>query len=209
VTAPLRTREPRQDRSRATREALLDATIELLSEVGWPGTTVVAVAARAGVSRGAAQHHFATRDELVRAAVERVSADLTDQMRASRDVLASEPDRELAVIEMLAALWTGTFGRAATHLWVAASTDASLRALVLPLERRLNRDVYVTTLELLGIAEADAEAETAVRLTLDLVRGIGIAALLRPGLERRHSDLAAWAAQLAAVTARRSSARRR
>jgi AcrR family transcriptional regulator len=201
VTASLRSREPRQDRSRATREALLDATIELLAEVGWPGTTVVAVAARAGVSRGAAQHHFATRDELVRAAVERVTADLTAQMRASGDALAEAPDRSLAVVEMLAGLWTGPFGRAATHLWVAASTDESMRELVLPLERRLNRDVYATTLELLGISGDDAEATTAVRLTLDLVRGVGVAALLRPGLGRRRPDLAAWAAHLSAVTA--------
>ena len=205
MTVPLRSREPRQDRSRATREALLDATIELLAEVGWPGTTVVAVAARAGVSRGAAQHHFATRDELVRAAVGRVSTDLTEQMRASRDDLAGVADRELAVVEMLAELWTGTFGRAATHLWVAASTDASMRELVLPLERRFTRDLYLTVLELLGVAEGDADAEAQVRLTLDLVRGLGLAALLRPDLERRRTDLAAWAAQLSVVIAGQDS----
>ena len=41
-------REPKQNRSRATREALLVATIDVLAERGWPATTVGAVAAAAG-----------------------------------------------------------------------------------------------------------------------------------------------------------------
>ena len=195
-----RSHEPKQDRSRATRQALLDATIETLAEVGWAGTTVVAVAARAGVSRGAAQHHFATRDELVLAAVEKVSQDITAEMRAREAQLADREDRALGVLEMLAELWTGTFGRAATHLWVAASTDPALRELVLPLERRLNREVYGTTLDLLGIDRDGPEGTSSVRLTLDLVRGIGLAAMLRPDLQRRKADLAQWAAVLSALS---------
>jgi len=193
-----RGREPQQDRSRITRQALLDATIECLADDGWAGTTVVGVAARAGVSRGAAQHHFATRDELVRAAVEKVSADITAEMRAREAQLVQVEDRAQAVVELLVALWTGTFGRAATHLWVAASTDPTLRELVLPLERRLSRDLYATTIDLLGIDDARPEATSSVRLTLDLVRGIGLAALLRPDLQRRRADLAQWAAVLGA-----------
>jgi AcrR family transcriptional regulator len=53
-------REPQQDRSRVTRKRLLEATVRCLAELGWSGTTVLVVAERAGVSRGAAQHHFPT-----------------------------------------------------------------------------------------------------------------------------------------------------
>ena len=195
-----RAREPQQDRSRITRQALLDATIESLADDGWAGTTVVGVAARAGVSRGAAQHHFATRDDLVRAAVEKVSADITAEMRARETELAHVEDRAQAVVELLVELWTGTFGRAATHLWVAASTDPTLRELVLPLERRLTREVYGTTIDLLGVDPSSPEATSSVRLTLDLVRGVGLAALLRPDLQRRKADLAQWAAVLSALS---------
>jgi hypothetical protein len=51
-------REPRQDRSRATRRRLFEAAIDCLASIGWARTTVALVAERAGVSRGAAQHHF-------------------------------------------------------------------------------------------------------------------------------------------------------
>ena len=62
-------REPRQERSRATRSRLLEAAVTCLAERGTTGATVGAVAKRAGVSRGAAQHHFPTREDLFLAAL--------------------------------------------------------------------------------------------------------------------------------------------
>jgi len=192
-------REPQQDRSRATRQRLLDATIESLADVGWDRTTVVAVAARAGVSRGAAQHHFTTRDDLVVAAVTHVREQILVDLRRRVREVSQRKDRSLAVLEMLTDVWTSTFGRAATHLWVAASTDPALRQLVLPLERRLNRDIYAVTLELLGADPDRPQVKESVGLTLQLVRGIGLGALLRRDVTRRHAELAQWAAMLAAV----------
>ncbi|MFD0328385.1 TetR/AcrR family transcriptional regulator [Streptacidiphilus monticola] len=37
---------------------------------GWSATTVAVVAEHAGVSRGAAQHHFPTREDLITAALD-------------------------------------------------------------------------------------------------------------------------------------------
>ncbi|MFP2896222.1 TetR/AcrR family transcriptional regulator [Corallococcus sp. 4LFB] len=61
-----------QERSRVTRQKLMTAAIEVLVEKGWAGATMGAIAERAGVSRGACQHHFPTRAALVAAAVEHV-----------------------------------------------------------------------------------------------------------------------------------------
>ncbi|WP_067435670.1 TetR/AcrR family transcriptional regulator [Nocardioides jensenii] len=191
--------QPQQSRSRATRQRLLDATIESLAEVGWAGTSVVAVAARAGVSRGAAQHHFATRDDLVRAAVESVTDQLTREMREQEARVADSGDRPLAVVELLTDLWAGPYGRAATHLWVAASTDPTLHDLVMPLERRFSRELFRTTAELLRVDRAVPSAEESVRLTIDLTRGIGLGAMLRNDVRRRQTELAQFAAVLATM----------
>jgi len=48
-----------------TRQKLLEAALDSLAAVGYSGTSVAVVAARAGVSRGAAQHHFPTRTEAI------------------------------------------------------------------------------------------------------------------------------------------------
>ncbi|MDX6356541.1 MAG: hypothetical protein QOF98_3444, partial [Streptomyces sp.] len=76
-----RSGEPKQDRSRATRQRVLEAAVACLAEHGWSGSTVAVVCARAGVSRGAAQHHFRTREELFTAAIAHVAKEWLDTVR--------------------------------------------------------------------------------------------------------------------------------
>ncbi len=192
-------REPQQDRSRATRESLLDATIESLAEVGWHGTTVVAVAARAGVSRGAAQHHFSSRDDLVREAVERVSEGLGQRLRTRAVDEQDDDNPVLDVLTRLTNVWTDVVGRAALNLWVAAASDPALRALVVPIERRFSSEMEALTIELLHADPSRQEVQSSVRLTLDVARGIGLGAAVRQDLQQRKADLAQWAAILGSM----------
>src|SRR5947209_2032584 len=129
MTTGAPSREPRQDRSRATRQRLLEATIDCLATRGWDGTTVAVVAERAGVSRGAAQHHFRTREELVTAAVEYGSEVRLAQVRRRLRESAEPAPGTLDVLTMLAEMYTSPLFRAALQLWVAASSDAALRDL--------------------------------------------------------------------------------
>src|ERR1700712_5386904 len=94
-------REPRQERSRTTRRRLVEAAAECIAEQGWHGTTVAVIAERAGVSRGAAQHHFPTREDLVAAAVEHVGEVQIVVLRARADDLPTGPDRTEHVVDML------------------------------------------------------------------------------------------------------------
>jgi AcrR family transcriptional regulator len=61
-----------QQKSAATRLKLLEAAIDCLIEGGYAGLTTALVAEKAGVSRGAMHHYFATRIELVAALVEHI-----------------------------------------------------------------------------------------------------------------------------------------
>jgi AcrR family transcriptional regulator len=62
-----------QDQRRAlAHNKLIDATIELIAERGLQGFSLSDVGLRAGVSRALAGHHFKSRAELVRRAVERI-----------------------------------------------------------------------------------------------------------------------------------------
>src|ERR1041384_4968464 len=120
-------REPQQDRSRATRQRLLEAAVACLAERGWAGSTVSVVAERAGVSRGAAQHHFPTREDLFTAAVEYVAE---RRSSALRDLFPDGPGDRPAVVSALVGLYTGPLFRAALQLWVAAANEEQLRGRV-------------------------------------------------------------------------------
>src|SRR6185295_3911219 len=109
VSAPAGTRTPQQDRSRATQQRLLAATIDCLVEHGWAGTTTTVIAERAGVSRGAQLHHYPTRAALVLAAVTHLTELRAGELRAEASNLSDDRGERLdQVIDMLAAVFTGS-----------------------------------------------------------------------------------------------------
>jgi AcrR family transcriptional regulator len=192
-------REPQQDRSRATRQRLLEAAIECMAEVGWSASTVAVVAERAGVSRGAAQHHFPTREDLVTSAVEYVSAQRLAMLRSHVVDLPVGPERTRSVVALIERMYTSPLFRAAAHVWVAASSDERLRERVVGLEAHVGRESHRTVLELLGVDESRPGVREAVQATLDLGRGLGLANLLTDDGRRRRRVLDQWSAMLAAV----------
>jgi AcrR family transcriptional regulator len=56
----------------ARREQLIEATIGLVAEVGWTGFTIQRVADAVGVTKAAVIYHVGSREQLVRAAYQRV-----------------------------------------------------------------------------------------------------------------------------------------
>jgi AcrR family transcriptional regulator len=64
-------RFPAQNRSQATLDAILDATVQVLVTQGFAGTTVQRIAGRAGVSVGSVYQYFASKDALVDACADR------------------------------------------------------------------------------------------------------------------------------------------
>jgi AcrR family transcriptional regulator len=192
-------RQPQQDRSRATRQRLLQAAIECLADHGWSGTTVSLVAERAGVSRGAAQHHFPTREDLVAGAVEHMSEVRASEIASASAALAGGRRRTEAVLGVLVGMYTGPVFRAALHLWVAAAVDETLKVQVGPLEAQLGREAHRMAVDLLRVDERDAGTRETVQATLDLARGLGLAELLHDDSARRNRVLRQWARTLDTV----------
>ncbi|GAA1921769.1 TetR/AcrR family transcriptional regulator [Streptantibioticus ferralitis] len=193
-TATARSVRPaKQDRSRATRRRLLEAAVACLAERGWSGSTVAVVAERAGVSRGAAQHHFRTREDLFTAAIEHVAEEWLATLREhARTLPDSGAPRTRAVVEMLVGVYTGTLFRAALHLWVAAADEARLRPRVTALESRIGREAHRLAVEFLGADENVPGVRETVQATLDMARGLGLATLLRDDTPRRTAIVREW-----------------
>lgn len=193
TTAAPERRLTQPERTAAMRARLLEATVELLVEKGYAGTTTTLVSERAGVSRGAQLHHFPTKDALVFAAVAELSARRGDDLRAAASSLPEGRDRVHAVVAMLAEHFTSPVFAAALELWVAARTDETLRAEVAPLEQRVGRETHRLTVDLLGVDERVAGVRELVQATLDLVRGLGLAATLSDDGARRRRIVDRWA----------------
>lgn len=74
MSTPTRNRPRSVDSS----DAILAATLELLAEHGFDGTTTDAIAARAGVSKATIYRRWASKDDLVLAAVTTLARDVAD-----------------------------------------------------------------------------------------------------------------------------------
>ncbi|WP_375487670.1 TetR/AcrR family transcriptional regulator [uncultured Jatrophihabitans sp.] len=184
-------REPQQDRSRATRARLLESAISCLAELGWTASTVTVVAEHAGVSRGAAQHHFPTREALFLAALGHVAHERGEVMRRE---LAERPGFSTrAVVDVVFGLYTGPLFRAALMLWVAAASEPQLREQVVPVEAAIGREVHRVVVDVLGVDEQVPGVRETVQATLDLARGLGLANLLTDDGERRAGIAQHWA----------------
>jgi AcrR family transcriptional regulator len=75
----------RGDKRERTRRALINATLQVISEKGFAGASLDAIANRAGVTRGSIYSNFAGRDDLMMAAV------ASRGMRLDRDFGESLP----------------------------------------------------------------------------------------------------------------------
>ena len=73
VTTAGRATRPSAD---ATRERILAAALDLFSELSFDGATTREIAARAGVTQPLLNYHFSSKDELWRAAVDGLFAEL-------------------------------------------------------------------------------------------------------------------------------------
>jgi AcrR family transcriptional regulator len=186
-------RVPQEERSRVMRARLMEATVDLLVEKGFAGTTTTLVSERAGVSRGAQLHHFPTKNDLVLAAVEHLTAVRGAELAAAAAALPSGSRRTRAVLQMLGDHFTSPVFTAALELWVGARTDETLLAAVAPLEQRVGRETHRLTVECLGADEQHPGTRELIQATLDLVRGLGLATTITDDTRRRSRILDEWA----------------
>jgi AcrR family transcriptional regulator len=93
-------KSPRQARSRATVEALLKATSELLVRDGFHKTSTNRIAKRAGVSIGSLYQYFPNKEALVLGLVERLQAKQWEIFQQKMTDLADAP-LDLGILKMM------------------------------------------------------------------------------------------------------------
>jgi phenylpropionate dioxygenase-like ring-hydroxylating dioxygenase large terminal subunit/AcrR family transcriptional regulator len=89
-------RVTREDR----RRELIECAIEVIAENGLAGTTLVKVAAKAGLSAGIVNHYFETKDTLLIEALRSLSEDFSAALEAATQAAATPEAGLLAIIDL-------------------------------------------------------------------------------------------------------------
>jgi AcrR family transcriptional regulator len=162
----------------------LEACVDCLLEQGYAHLTTAAVVSRAGVSRGAQAHHFSTKAELVLAALRHVADQLAAEMIEDQPRPPERPEQaQLALLDQLWALHTGRLFPALMELWLAARTDAELRAGLSDFERELTRRVVKFCHERMPALARRPDFRSFLATVLAAIRGLAVLDFLDRGDE--------------------------
>jgi len=180
---------PRQRRSVATVDAIVEAAARILERDGFDGYTTNAVAALAGVSIGSLYQYFPNRDALTAALVERESAHLLDDV--DRAAALSSCD------DVLRALVRAAVAHQMRRPVLARLID--FEEARLPLDARTARvadRIHATLQHALALRDAPrvAAPDVVAHDLLAIVKGIVDAAGARGETDADALDARAWRA---------------
>jgi AcrR family transcriptional regulator len=173
-------------KSANTRNLILDSAISCFVELGYAGTTTTAIAKKAGLSRGAMLHHFPSKLDVVRAAVEHLHS---KRLRAFRRAMtrSTSPGTDRVV------LGVGEFFSHVRHpmfvafleLSVAARTDPELAGILRPTQEAFEHEWYRTAKEVFPEWEGRGEHfDIALDLSRYVMEGMAVSFLTNRGRER-------------------------
>lgn len=189
-------RRSQAQRSAATRDALLDATIACLVQDGYANTTTARVAERAGVSRGAHLHHFQTRQALLAAAMERLAQRRAEELGAAAERIPTGREGVLQGLDLLWAGYAGPLYQAALELWTHARTDEELRERLVVVERELDRQTLAVGARLFPSLAGRPDFERLLEMAAATMRGLALLETLHPGSGRNRRQWAFSRARL-------------
>jgi len=160
------------ERSDAMKRRLIDATIASLVEQGYARTNAVEVCRRAGVTRGAFHHHFASLGALLADTLERLYA----------DVVGPSPQPVASLAELIARSHERTSRpafKAVIEIWLAARNDAELGREVAPAIARLAKLFAPDDNAALGRLVRPAD-EALYRLAVEALIGLALGRAVSP-----------------------------
>lgn len=189
--------KPAQARSVAMRKNLIDATLDVIFDLGYRVASTPEFSRRAGVSRGALVHHFPTRSDIIIAAMEQLLGDGTREIRAATAKVAKQ---ELSLDDFVEFLWqmfSGRFFYISLEFINEARTDTELRARMIPVVKDFHTALDNIWAEFENQSDGMPQrTRVALNLTICLVRGMGVQTVLKSDPEYFRSMLDAWKAIL-------------
>jgi AcrR family transcriptional regulator len=174
VTAEHRTqRRTNEQRSAEMRSALIEGCISSMCEIGYAGTTTQEMCRRAGVTSGAIQHHFGSKDDLILATLNALRAEMQDRLDA---IAVLEGSVEARCAALLTELWDMFYGlaryMAVWEIAIGSKGDPVFHARVIE-QRFQTLEAYERTWRrTFNISQGDERRMSAMHVALSFLRGL-------------------------------------
>jgi AcrR family transcriptional regulator len=165
-----------QAKSENTRATILTAALQCFYERGFNNTTTEKVAREAGVSRGAMLHHFPSRFDLIKAAVNRLHQQRLELFEKQERQIQENAEHSL-IEEGIDDYWAQLHSPLFTvwnELRVAARTDVDLNNILKPAIREFDVKFAEISARVFPDLALSEEFERANLLTSFLLEGMAV-----------------------------------
>ena len=189
-------RKPRRtqlERRSETQAAILAAAIDLLAEHGYAGFSASRVAARAGVSRGAQEHYFPKKNDLIAAATRYAMREAVEHARSLASTAGEATDPVDKFLKDSEHFFFRPVYRAMIEIMIAARSDRPLARVLNPIvleARQTLNGIWIDTLDAAGYPRENAQR--FIELTHYLLRGVFFVATWLPYRIDRSEIVEAW-----------------
>jgi AcrR family transcriptional regulator len=199
---PAKARRSQEQRRQDTQERVLKAALDILAEEGYARLTTTAVAARAGVSRGAQENYFRTKTDLIAAATSYAMDSATAHAAQSAQAARTAADPLQLFLDDSRAFFLSRSYRAMVELALAGRSEPALarihRAAFVKFRKDLDR-VWIRTLCDAGLPRP--LVEEFVELSVYLLRGMALTELILPQRMSPAAMMRKWHALAAPLRA--------
>jgi AcrR family transcriptional regulator len=181
------------ERRNETQAAILSASIDLLAENGYAGFSASRVARRAGVSRGAQEHYFPKKNDLIAAATQHAMREAVDHARSLARTATEAADPVAKFLTDSEHFFFRPVFRAMIEIMIAARSDRALARIVNPIvldARQVLNGIWIETLG--GVGYTRDNAQLFIELTHYLFRGVFLVANWLPYQIDRAEIFEVW-----------------
>jgi AcrR family transcriptional regulator len=191
-----RRQKPRRtqlERRNETQAAILSAAIDLLTEHGYAGFSASRVAARAGVSRGAQEHYFPKKNDLIAAATRYAMREAVEHARLLARTAGETKDPIAKFLTDSEHFFFRPVYQAMIEIMIAARSDRALARVVNPIvldARQTLNGIWIDTLGAAGYPRDNAQR--FIELTHYMLRGAFLVATWLPYRIDRSEIVETW-----------------
>jgi AcrR family transcriptional regulator len=162
-------------KSAATRTQIINAAIRCIVELSYSKATTMKIAEYAGLSRGATLHHFPSKMDIIRGAVDYLHERRLQAFRRSITEIPPGADMVHLAVHSYWEHVNHPIYVAFFELSVAARTDPELREILRPAQLAFDQEWYRTAREVFPEWQSDPKAfDLALNLTQQLMEGMAI-----------------------------------
>jgi AcrR family transcriptional regulator len=194
------------EKSAMTRNAILEAAIQCIIELGYANTTTALIADYAGVSRGAMMHHFPSRASVLKATIEYLHHKRLSELGEiiPQQDKREEEDRRILAERLVKAAWEYMnlpSSIAYMEIMMAARSDEELSGILEPLEKDFEKQ-FVEIIQFAVPERKGSESlEVASHLMFSLLSGLMLNTLKHENQRRTKQLLGILVDNIASLTA--------